>query len=76
MPFKTSVLFAGKARCLVKSVSPERGFTQVDSGLTNKHKTRLEKIASDKHSSLQQKLVNYGRNFFTTLGPGRSQGYF
>jgi hypothetical protein len=30
----------------------------------------LEKLAWDKHSSLQQKLVNYGQKSFVTLAPG------
>jgi hypothetical protein len=56
----------GRAR----SVSSERDFTQVGSGLANKHLTWLEKLARDKHSSLLQKLVNYDRKSFITLGPG------
>jgi hypothetical protein len=28
-----------------------------------------KKIARDKHSSLVQKIVNYGQKSFTTLGP-------
>ncbi len=43
-------------------------FTQVGSSLTSKHKTWLEKLASDKHSSLLQKSVNYGQKTFITLG--------
>ncbi len=31
----------------------------------------LEKLAWDKHSSLFQKIVNYGQKSFITLGPGR-----
>ncbi len=29
---------------------------------------RLERIATDKHSSLSQTFANYGRKFFMTLG--------
>jgi hypothetical protein len=38
-------------------------------GLTRKHKTRLERLAWDKHSSLLRKLVNYGRKKFYRIGP-------
>ncbi len=31
--------------------------------------TRLEKLASDKHSSLLQKFVNHDKKSFITLGP-------
>ncbi len=43
---------------------PERCFTQVGSGLI-----RLERLDRDKHSSLLQKSVNYGRIMFHSLGP-------
>ncbi len=36
-----------------------------------KHSTRLEKIAGDKHSSLQRTFVNYLRKKFITLRVGR-----
>ncbi len=49
--------------------APERCFTQVGSGFTYKHKTRLERLANHKHSSLLQKSVNYGRNKFYSTGP-------
>ncbi len=58
MPFKTSVMFAGKARRLSQSVSPERVFTRVGSGLTNTYFIRLEKLDRDKHSRLLWTLVN------------------
>jgi hypothetical protein len=34
------------------------------SGLTHKHKIRLERAARDKHSNLLQKSVNYGVKSF------------
>ena len=34
------------------------------------YKTRLERLARDKRSSLLRKLVNYGPKSFITLGPG------
>jgi hypothetical protein len=36
---------------------------------THKHLAWLEKLDSDKHSSLLCRFVNYGRKFFITLGP-------
>ncbi len=36
-------------------------------GLTDKHNSRLERSARDKHSSLLQTIVNYGRNSFITF---------
>jgi hypothetical protein len=34
--------------------------------------TRLEKLATDKHSSLLRKVVHYGQKSFIALGPGHS----
>jgi hypothetical protein len=34
------------------------------------HKTSLERLARDKHSSLLQKFVNYGRKKFYRIVPG------
>jgi hypothetical protein len=36
-------------------------------GLTHKHKTRLGRLARDKHSSLLRKSVNYGRKKFYSV---------
>ncbi len=44
-------------------------FTRVGSGLTRKHSTRLKKIASNKHSSLFQKFINYGGKKFYNIAP-------
>ncbi len=38
-------------------------------GLIHKHYTRLERPARDKHSSLVQTFVNYGRKKFYKVGP-------
>jgi hypothetical protein len=51
-PFQPSLIFVVKARSLPKSGAPERQFTWVGSGLTRKHKTKLERLARDKHPSL------------------------
>jgi hypothetical protein len=37
--------------------------------LTHKQKTMLETLAMDKHSSLLQKIVNYGCKKFHNIGP-------
>jgi hypothetical protein len=47
----------------MKSASPE------GSCLTLKQKTRLERLARDKHSSLLQEFVNYGRKKLYNIGP-------
>ncbi len=69
-PFKPSLIFVGEARSLPLSGAPERYFTQVASGLSCKHQTRLERLAMDKHSSLLRKSVNYGRKSFIVQPPG------
>ncbi len=67
-PFQPSLMFVGEARSLPWSGAPERSFTRVGSGLTRKRKTRLEKLAVHKHSSLLRKSVNYGRKIFYSTG--------
>ncbi len=66
-PFQTSLLFVGKARSLSQSVTYERFLNRVGSCFTNKHYTRREKLARDKHPSLLRKFVNYGRKSFIIL---------
>ncbi len=41
---------------------------QALSGLILKHLTKLERLAMDKHSSLLQKLVNYGHKKVLIVG--------
>ncbi len=38
------------------------------SSFTREHQTRLEKLARDKHSSLLQKFITYGRKKFYNIG--------
>ncbi len=45
-------------------------FTLVGSVLNCKHYTKLERLARDKHSSLLQKSVSYGRKIFIVQAPG------
>ncbi len=54
-------MFVGKAR----------GYYLGRPSLVHKHfsRTRLERLAKDKHCSLLQKSVNYGRNEFYSTGP-------
>jgi hypothetical protein len=68
-PFQLSLMFLGEARSLPKGAAPERCFIRVSCGLTRtaNNKIRLERLAMDKHSSLLQKSVNYGRN--SSTGP-------
>ncbi len=49
--------------------APERFFNRVGSCCTNRHQTKLERLAMYKHSSLLQTLVNYGRKKFYNIGP-------
>ncbi len=66
--FQHSLMLVGKARSLSYSGAPEKCFTQVSSGLTCKYYTWSERLASEKHSGLLQKFVNYGRKKFYNIG--------
>jgi hypothetical protein len=48
-----------KARNLPYSGAPERFLNRVGSCFTNRHKTKLERLAMDKHYSLLRKFANY-----------------
>jgi hypothetical protein len=61
-------MFVGKARSLLLSGACERCFIHLGSSLTSKHETRLERLARDKHSSLFQKFVTYGRKKISKIG--------
>ncbi len=50
--------------CIEPGPVPEKCFTRVGSGLTFKHKTRLERLAKDEHSSLLRKSENYSHKKF------------
>ncbi len=50
----------------------EGAFLRLAPCLTCKHWARLEKLASDKHTGLLRKFVNYGRKKFYYMGPGKS----
>ncbi len=58
-----------KARTLPYIEAPERFFNRVGSCFTNRHQTRLEKLAVDKQQSLLRKSVNYVRKKFYSTGP-------
>ncbi len=66
-PFQHSLMFVGKARSYTRVEHLKVASIGWASGLTHKHKTRLERLARDKHSSSLCKSVNYGRkNFYST----------
>jgi hypothetical protein len=67
--FQPSTLFVGKARSLPLSLAPERCFTCVGSRLTCKHYAIVESLARDKHASLLQKFVTYGRKILYNVCP-------
>jgi len=46
---------------VIKLFTAKMCFTWVLSGFTLKHKTRLERLAMNKHSTLLGLIVNYGR---------------
>jgi hypothetical protein len=66
-------MFVGKARSLPQRTTPEKRF-HLSRLQPYSQKFRLEKIARDKHSSLLQIFVNYGRKKLLTLGPERRRG--
>ncbi len=68
-PLQPSLMFVGKARGLPWSGAPVRCLIWIGSGFTCKHETMLERLTRDKHSSLLQKSVNYGRKKFYSTGP-------
>ncbi len=62
-------MFVDKAGAYLRGQHMKRCSTWVSSSLTHKHLNRLENLASDKHSSLLRKLVNYGKKTFYNIGP-------
>jgi hypothetical protein len=68
--FQPSLMFAGKARAYPRE-APFRCSTlgRLLALSTNIRLARLKKLARDKHSSLLQKSVNYGRKIFYSTGP-------
>jgi hypothetical protein len=52
-------------RCSIVGLAP---------GLAHKHKTRLERLAMDKHSTLLRTLVNYDHECLMTLGTCYTKG--
>ncbi len=50
--FSPYLIFAVNPRSLPRNRTPERCLTCVAAGITGKHKTRVERPASDKHSYL------------------------
>jgi hypothetical protein len=54
-------MLAGRANCRVEHLKAASLFT-------NKHWTRLERLAMDKHSRFLQKIVNYDPKKFYNIG--------
>ncbi len=71
-PFQRSIMFAGKAEAYLNETSFRCSTLAEAPGLSRKHYTRLEMFAKVKNSTLLLKFVNYGQNFFITLGPGHN----
>ncbi len=62
--FAPGNMFEGKARSLLLSGAPESYFSWVDSGLTSKEQTRLERLSMDKHSGLLRlRVFAHGKPF-------------
>ncbi len=66
--FHPSLIFAGKVLHL--RVSTVRDSTSVDYPLAWKYWTRVKVTDSDKHSSLFNYVINYGRKRFKLKAPG------
>jgi hypothetical protein len=54
-------MFAGKARAYLSEAPFSCSTLGLARGLIHKYLTRLEKLASDKYSSLLLKVITYGR---------------
>ena len=68
-PSQPSRMFVDKAKCLAVKGASLRYSTWVGSSLSHKHWARLERLASDKCSSLLWIFVKYGRKKFFNFGP-------
>ncbi len=68
-PFQANLIFGSTAKSLPKISAPKRCFTQARSGLTQKHWTRLERPARDKHPT--QIFVGKARSLPLESGPVR-----
>ncbi len=67
-PARSSV-FLGKARAYPSEASLRYSTLGEAPSLTQKHQTRLEILATDIHSSLLRKSINYSRNKFMIQVP-------
>ncbi len=64
--FQPSLMFAGKAGAYL---SEEVLHSWIGSGLSCKRLNRLEKLVTEKRSSLLEKFITYGRKTFSNIGP-------
>ncbi len=68
-PFQPNLMFAGKARAYPSEAPFRCCILGYAPGLTHKHKTKLERLARDKHSRLLRNSVNYDSKKFYSTGP-------
>ena len=68
-PFQPSLMFVDKTGAYPRAKRLTGASLRQAPGLIRKHQTRLERLASDTLSSLLQKFVNYGCNFFSQFWP-------
>ncbi len=65
--FKPSLMVVGKARAYPRGQHLKRCSTWVGSNLTHKHYTKLEKLATNKYSSLLRRFINYSHKKFYNI---------
>jgi hypothetical protein len=58
-PFQPSLMYVGTDRSLPNSGAGEMSSTQVGSGLTRKHFSRLERLAMEKPLAFLEKTLAY-----------------
>jgi hypothetical protein len=68
-PFQPGLMFVGKVKSQPERGSSFRYSTWVGYSLSHTYKARLERLVSEKHSSLLRTFVNYERKKFYNFGP-------
>jgi len=67
--FQLGLIFVSKAGAYPRVEQLKRASLGQPPDVTCNRKTRLRRAVSDKHSSLLQKFINYGRKKFYSAGP-------
>jgi len=67
-PFQTSLTFESKAAAYPSEAPIMCSTLRYAPGHTSKRTTKLERIATDKHSSLLKTFINYGREKVYKIG--------